>query len=83
MIAGTDIPAQYFLPAGAIVGIEEGVEVKVGNVVASIPQEPSKTRDIIGCLPRVADLFEARIPREFTIMAERTGAIGFGKETKG
>ncbi|RDH81765.1 MAG: DNA-directed RNA polymerase subunit beta' [endosymbiont of Galathealinum brachiosum] len=83
MIAGTDIPAQYFLPAGAIVGIEDGDEVKVGDVVARIPQESSKTRDITGGLPRVADLFEARIPKESAIMAEKTGTIGFGKETKG
>jgi len=82
-IAGTDIPAQYFLPAGAIVGIEDGDEVKVGDVVARIPQESSKTRDITGGLPRVADLFEARIPKESAIMAEKTGTIGFGKETKG
>ncbi|HED32850.1 MAG TPA: DNA-directed RNA polymerase subunit beta' [Gammaproteobacteria bacterium] len=83
MIAGTDIPAEYFLPAGAIVGIEDGDEVKIGDVVARIPQESSKTRDITGGLPRVADLFEARIPKESAIMAERTGTIGFGKETKG
>ncbi len=82
-IAGTDIPAQYFLPAGAIVGITDGDEVKVGDVVARIPQESSKTRDITGGLPRVADLFEARIPKESAIMAEMTGTIGFGKETKG
>jgi len=83
MIAGTDIPAQYFLPAGAIVGIADGDEVKVGDVVARIPQESSKTRDITGGLPRVADLFEARIPKESAIMAEKSGIIGFGKETKG
>jgi len=83
MIAGTDIPAQYFLPAGAIVGIDDGAEVKVGDVVARIPQESSKTRDITGGLPRVADLFEARIPKESAIMAEKSGIIGFGKETKG
>ena len=82
-IVGTDIPAQYFLPAGAIIGIEDGDEVKVGDVVARIPQESSKTRDITGGLPRVADLFEARVPKESAIMAERTGVIGFGKETKG
>jgi len=82
-IAGTEIPAQYFLPAGAIVGIEDGDNVNVGDVVARIPQESSKTRDITGGLPRVADLFEARVPKESAIMAERTGTIGFGKETKG
>jgi len=82
-IVGTDIPAHYFLPAGAIVNIEDGSTVSIGDVVARIPQESSKTRDITGGLPRVADLFEARKPKEPAIMAERTGVIGFGKETKG
>ena len=82
-IVGTDIPAHYFLPAGAIVNINDGSSVEVGDVVARIPQESSKTRDITGGLPRVADLFEARKPKEPAIMAEKTGTIGFGKETKG
>jgi DNA-directed RNA polymerase subunit beta' len=82
-IAGTEIPAHYFLPAGAIVNIEDGATVAIGDVVARIPQESSKTRDITGGLPRVADLFEARKPKEPAIMAERTGTISFGKETKG
>ena len=62
-IAGTDIPARYFLPAGAIVGVADGADVGVGDVLAHIRQESSKTRDIAGGLPRVADLFEARRPR--------------------
>ncbi|MCW8911313.1 MAG: DNA-directed RNA polymerase subunit beta' [Gammaproteobacteria bacterium] len=82
-IAGTDLPAHYFLPAGAIINITDGDEVRIGDVVARIPQESSKTRDITGGLPRVADLFEARKPKEPAIMAERTGTVGFGKETKG
>ena len=82
-IVGTDIPAHYFLPTGAIVNIDDGSPVQVGDVVARIPQESSKTRDITGGLPRVADLFEARKPKEPAIMAEKTGTIGFGKETKG
>ncbi len=82
-IAGTDLPAQYFLPAGAIVNLDDGATVEIGDVVARIPQESSKTRDITGGLPRVADLFEARKPKEPAIMAEKTGTIGFGKETKG
>ena len=82
-IAGTDIPAMYFLPGGAIVGMEDGAEVGVGDVLARIPQESSKTRDITGGLPRVADLFEARKPKDPAIMAEATGTVGFGKETKG
>ncbi|ALP52371.1 DNA-directed RNA polymerase subunit beta' [Candidatus Tenderia electrophaga] len=82
-IAGTDIPAMYFLPAGAIVGLEDGAKVGVGDVLARIPQESSKTRDITGGLPRVADLFEARKPKDPAILAEATGTVGFGKETKG
>ena len=82
-LPGTDIPAQYFLPAGAIVSLQNGVEVGVGDVVARIPQETSKTRDITGGLPRVADLFEARKPKEPAILAERSGIISFGKDTKG
>ena len=72
-LPGTDIPAQYFLPAGAIVSLQNGAEVGVGDVVARIPQETSKTRDITGGLPRVADLFEARKPKEPAILAERSG----------
>jgi len=82
-IAGTDIPAHYILPAGAIVALTDGAEVGVGDVIARIPQESSKTRDITGGLPRVADLFEARKPKESSIMAEITGTVSFGKETKG
>ncbi len=82
-IAGTEMPAHYFLPAGAIVALEDGATVEVGDVVARIPQESSKTRDITGGLPRVADLFEARKPKEPAILAEATGTVTFGKETKG
>jgi len=82
-LSGTDIPAQYFLPAGAIAGIKDGGEVRVGDVLARIPQESSKTRDITGGLPRVADLFEARKTKDPAILAEATGMVSFGKETKG
>jgi len=82
-LPGTEIPAQYFLPAGAIVGVKDGGEVKVGDVLARIPQESSKTRDITGGLPRVADLFEARKTKDPAILAEATGLVAFGKETKG
>ncbi len=82
-IAGTELDAQYFLPAGAIVNLDDGAAVGVGDVIARIPQESSKTRDITGGLPRVADLFEARKPKEPAILAERTGTVGFGKDTKG
>ncbi len=82
-LAGTDIPANYFLPAGAIVSTEDNAEVDVGDVIARIPQESSKTRDITGGLPRVADLFEARKPKEPSILAEVSGTVSFGKDTKG
>ncbi|MEJ2308677.1 MAG: DNA-directed RNA polymerase subunit beta' [Gammaproteobacteria bacterium] len=83
MISGTSIPAQYFLPPGSIISVKDGADVKIGDTLARIPQESSKTRDITGGLPRVADLFEARKPKEPAILAEATGTIGFGKETKG
>lgn len=82
-LAGTSLPAHYFLPSGAIVNVEDGAEIKVGDVLARIPQETSKTRDITGGLPRVADLFEARKPKEPAILAEVSGIVSFGKETKG
>ena len=82
-LAGTEIPAQYFLQALSIVSIQDGQEVSVGDVIARIPQESSKTRDITGGLPRVADLFEARKPKESAILAEVSGIFSFGKETKG
>jgi DNA-directed RNA polymerase subunit beta' len=63
-LPGTNVPAHYFLPAKAIVGVEDGHQVNIGDVIARIPQEGSKTRDITGGLPRVADLFEARKPKE-------------------
>jgi DNA-directed RNA polymerase subunit beta' len=79
----TDIPAAYALPSGAIVSMESGARVMVGDVLARLPQESSKTRDITGGLPRVADLFEARRPKEPAILAEFSGTVSFGKETKG
>ncbi|MFZ2315000.1 MAG: DNA-directed RNA polymerase subunit beta' [Gammaproteobacteria bacterium] len=82
-IANTQLMAQYFLPADAIVNFEDGAEVGVADVLARIPQESSKTRDITGGLPRVADLFEARRPKDSAILAEISGVISFGKETKG
>jgi DNA-directed RNA polymerase subunit beta' len=81
--ANTDIPAVYALPVGAIISMADGAAVSVGDIIARIPQASSKTRDITGGLPRVADLFEARKPKEPAIMAEHTGTVSFGKETKG
>jgi DNA-directed RNA polymerase subunit beta' len=82
-IPGTDIPAMYFLPGGAIVRVSDGQGVEIGDILARIPQESSKTRDITGGLPRVADLFEARKPKDPALMAEISGTVSFGKETKG
>jgi DNA-directed RNA polymerase subunit beta' len=82
-LPGTTHPAHYFLPAGAIVSLKDGTALNLGDVVARIPQEGSKTRDITGGLPRVADLFEARRPKEPAILAEISGTVSFGKETKG
>jgi DNA-directed RNA polymerase subunit beta' len=79
----TEIPAVYTLPAGALINLEDGAKVSAGDVIARIPQESSKTRDITGGLPRVADLFEARKPKDPAILAEKSGTVSFGKETKG
>ncbi|HXR18520.1 MAG TPA: DNA-directed RNA polymerase subunit beta' [Steroidobacteraceae bacterium] len=81
--ANTAIPAVYTLPAGALINLEDGAKVSIGDIIARIPQESSKTRDITGGLPRVADLFEARKPKDPAILAEKTGTVSFGKETKG
>ncbi|TOC63807.1 DNA-directed RNA polymerase subunit beta' [Vibrio parahaemolyticus] len=83
MIPGTEMPAHYFLPGKAIVNIEDGAEVGVGDTLARIPQKSGGNKDITGGLPRVADLFEARKPKEPAILAEHTGTVSFGKETKG
>ncbi|MGB5323790.1 MAG: DNA-directed RNA polymerase subunit beta', partial [Pseudomonadales bacterium] len=82
-LVGTEQPAHYFLPPGAIFTLPNGAQVGVGDVIARIPQEGSKTGDITGGLPRVADLFEARKPKEPAILAEISGTVSFGKETKG
>src|SRR4249920_423427 len=82
-IPGTDLPAQYLLPPRSIVNLQDGAPVGVGDVVTKVPQEASKTRDITGGLPRVADLFEARKPKDPAILAEISGIVSFGKDTKG
>ena len=79
----TTIPAHYPLPPKALITVREGAEIKVGDVIAKMPQESLKTRDITGGLPRVADLFEARKPKEPGILAEASGTVSFGKDTKG
>lgn len=83
LIPGTDVAAQYFLPGKAIVTLDDGAEIEVGEALARIPQESVGTKDITGGLPRVADLFEARKPKEPAILAEISGIVSFGKETKG
>ncbi|MEX2525784.1 MAG: DNA-directed RNA polymerase subunit beta' [Gammaproteobacteria bacterium] len=83
MIPGTEMPAHYPLPAHAVITAQDGGKVNVGDVIARLPQESLKTRDITGGLPRVADLFEARKPKEPAILAEISGTVSFGKDTKG
>ena len=73
----------YFLPQNTIVTVRDGATIGVGDVLGRVPQETSRTRDITGGLPRVADLFEARKPKEHAILAEVSGIVSFGKETKG
>jgi len=77
------VPAHYMLPANAIITLSDGERVTAGDIVARIPQESSKTRDITGGLPRVADLFEARKPKDPAILAEISGTVSYGRETKG
>ena len=82
LIPGTGSSAHYFLPEGTIINLEDGAMVGVGDTIARIPQETTKTRDITGGLPRVADLFEARTPKDVAVLAEISGVVSFGKDTK-
>ncbi|TDN99782.1 MULTISPECIES: DNA-directed RNA polymerase subunit beta' [Halomonas] len=82
-VSGSDTPVQYPLPGKAIITVDNGSTIGVGEVVARIPVEATGNKDITGGLPRVADLFEARKPKEPAILAEISGVISFGKETKG
>ena len=82
-LTGTDMPAQYLLPAKSIINLNDGSDVQVGDILARLPQEGTVNKDITGGLPRVADLFEARKPKEAAILAEISGTVTFGKETKG
>jgi DNA-directed RNA polymerase subunit beta' len=75
--------ARYFLPVGAYINVPEGAQVSPGDVIAKIPRETTKTKDITGGLPRVAELFEARKPKEFAVISEIDGQVSFGKDTKG
>jgi DNA-directed RNA polymerase subunit beta' len=82
-IAGSELPVNITFQIGSIITVKDGQEVGVGEVLARIPQESSKTRDITGGLPRVAELFEARSPKDAGMLAEVTGTVSFGKDTKG
>jgi len=83
LIGGFKAPATYTLPANALVNLKDGQKLTAGEVLARIPLVASKTKDITGGLPRVADLFEARKPKDAAVLSEETGIISFGKETKG
>ncbi|HEY1059859.1 MAG TPA: DNA-directed RNA polymerase subunit beta' [Limnobacter sp.] len=82
-IAGTDHSVNISFPVGALITVRDGQDVSVGEILARIPQESQKTRDITGGLPRVAELFEARSPKDAGMLAEVTGTVSFGKDTKG
>ena len=82
MLPGNKVPASYFLMAGAITTLYDGASIGVGDVIARLPKERVKTRDIAGGLPRVADLFEARVPKESAILSEISGIVSLGKDTK-
>lgn len=82
-IAGSDTPINVTFQVGAVITVRDGQDVGVGDVLARIPQESLKTRDITGGLPRVAELFEARSAKDVGMLAEITGTVSFGKDTKG
>jgi len=82
-ISGTDHSVAITFQVGSLITVKDGQQVSVGDVLARIPQESAKTRDITGGLPRVAELFEARAPKDAGVLAEYTGTVSFGKDTKG
>src|SRR5512146_1993343 len=82
-LVGSDLPVNITFQLGSIITVKDGQQVAVGEVLARVPQETSKTRDITGGLPRVAELFEARAPKDAGTLAEVTGTVSFGKDTKG
>ncbi len=82
-IGGSNVRARYLLPVGAIITVTEGIELQSGDLVARIPRETTKTKDITGGLPRVAELFEARKPKECAVISEIDGLVSFGADTKG
>jgi len=82
-LASSDADARYMLPEGANLVISDGDEIDAGDVIAKMPRETTKTKDITGGLPRVAELFEARKPKEYAVISEIDGVVSFGKDTKG
>ena len=82
-VHGSEHPVSIAFQVGSIISVVDGQQVGVGDVLARMPQESAKTRDITGGLPRVAELFEARTPKDASVLAEFTGTISFGKDTKG
>jgi DNA-directed RNA polymerase subunit beta' len=82
-LPNSESAARYFLPVGCNIYVNEGDEVEAGDVIAKIPRETTKTKDITGGLPRVAELFEARKPKEHAVISEIDGMVSFGKDTKG
>ena len=82
-IPGSDQHARYFMPTGAILMVENGAEIMAGDIIAKMPRETTKTKDITGGLPRVAELFEARKPKGYVVISEVDGIVEFGKESKG
>ncbi|HFL8824437.1 MAG TPA: DNA-directed RNA polymerase subunit beta' [Candidatus Azoamicus sp. OHIO1] len=83
LLPDINLPAIYFLSPGTVINVENKQNINIGDIIARIPQETSKIKDITGGLPRVSDLFETRKPKEAAILAEISGIISFGKETKG
>jgi DNA-directed RNA polymerase subunit beta' len=82
-VPGTNTIARHLLPVGANIGVSEGDTIKAGDIIAKIPRETTKTKDITGGLPRVAELFEARKPKEYAVIAEIDGEISYGEDAKG
>src|SRR5439155_410400 len=82
-LPGSEPPARYNLPVGANITVNDGDSIEAGEVIARIPRETTKTKDITGGLPRVAELFEARKPKEHAVISEIEGVVSFGKDTKG
>jgi DNA-directed RNA polymerase subunit beta' len=83
MKIGDSTVGRYFLPVGANISVQEDVHVNAGDVIAKIPRETTKTKDITGGLPRVAELFEARKPKDYAVITEIDGLVSYGKDAKG